>query len=113
MSAPRREENEQLGGLAVLCRHVRLAGVGGDGWSRLSVAAGRRAKAKAVFLGDNYGEAAAVDVLGPVAPPAAISGNNQYFLWGSRGHDGSVVIRLGRTPRSLLTAYASVRAGGR
>jgi hypothetical protein len=70
-------------------------------------------QARAVFLGDNYGEAAAVDVLGtPWRVPPAISGNNQYFLWGPRGHDGSVVIRLGRDRDQLLRSYASVEPAG-
>ena len=51
---------------------------------------------EAVFLGNNYGEAAAIDVLGrPLGLPPAVSGHNNYFLWGPQGHDGSVVIRLG------------------
>jgi hypothetical protein len=51
---------------------------------------------KAAIFGSNYGEAAAVDVYGRDAGlPPAISGQNQYFLWGPRGHDGSVVIHIG------------------
>jgi hypothetical protein len=35
---------------------------------------------------DNYGEAAALDVYGrPHGLPPALSGHNQYFLWGPRG----------------------------
>lgn len=76
------------------------------GWPKLAALVGHAyqslppdEQARAVFLGDNYGEAAAVDVLGAARHlPAAISGNNQYFLWGSRGHDGGVVLRLGRNP---------------
>ncbi|WP_266152857.1 glycosyltransferase family 39 protein [Endobacter medicaginis] len=33
---------------------------------------------------DNYGEAAALDLYGHALPPA-LSGHNQYFLWGLRG----------------------------
>ena len=51
---------------------------------------------KAAIFGSNYGEAAAIDVYGRDAGlPPAISGQNQYFLWGPRGHDGSVVIHIG------------------
>ena len=51
---------------------------------------------EAVFVGNNYGEAAAIDVLGrPFGVPPAVSGDNNYFLWGPQGHDGSVVIGLG------------------
>ena len=40
---------------------------------------------------DNYGEAAALDLYGEGLPPA-LSGHNQYFLWGLRGQN----------PRDLL-----------
>ena len=43
------------------------------------------------------------------APPA-VSPHNNYFLWGPRGHDGSVVIRLGGDPEALLKTYASFAA---
>ena len=67
----------------------------------------------AVFLASNYGEAGAIDVLGtPWGLPPAISGHNSYFLWGARGHDGSVVIRLGGTRKELLKVYASVESAG-
>ena len=68
---------------------------------------------RAVFLGNNYGEAAAIDVFGrPLGLPPAISGHNNYYLWGPRGHDGSVVIRLGGKPEALLKAYASCTYAG-
>jgi len=35
---------------------------------------------------DNYGEAAALDLYGTGLPPA-LSGHNQYYLWGLRGQD--------------------------
>jgi hypothetical protein len=68
---------------------------------------------QAVFLGNNYGEAAAIDVLGrPFGLPAAVSGHNNYFLWGPQGHDGSVVIRLGGKSEDLLKYYASCTGAG-
>jgi hypothetical protein len=48
-------------------------------------------RAKAVFKGRNYGEAAAVDVFGDRLPPA-ISGHNNYYLWGFGDYDGTVLI---------------------
>ena len=112
-AAPRAQEHEPLGRLSQFYADM-------FGWPELAAMVGRAyrslpadERAKAVFLGDNYGEAAAVDVLGTAWHlPASISGNNQYFLWGPRGHDGSVVIRLGRTRDDLLKAYASVEAVG-
>ncbi|HLG90227.1 MAG TPA: glycosyltransferase family 39 protein [Alphaproteobacteria bacterium] len=52
-------------------------------------------RAKAAFYAANYGEAAAVDMFGDRLPPA-ISGHNNYFLWGPHGIDGSVLIGLAR-----------------
>ncbi|HEU5478925.1 MAG TPA: hypothetical protein VFU90_03790, partial [Candidatus Tumulicola sp.] len=49
-------------------------------------------RAKAVAFAQNYGEAAAVEFFAPRVP--VISGHNQYWLWGPRGHDGSVVIDI-------------------
>lgn len=67
----------------------------------------------AVFLGNNYGEAAAIDVFGrPLGLPPAVSGHNTYYLWGPRGHDGSVVIRMGGKLEDLLKVYASCTAAG-
>jgi hypothetical protein len=52
-----------------------------------------RDRAHAVFFGNNYGEAAAIDVFGrQLGLPAAISGHNNYYIWGAHGHDASVII---------------------
>jgi 4-amino-4-deoxy-L-arabinose transferase-like glycosyltransferase len=70
-------------------------------------------KAKAVFLGVDYGEAAAIDVFGrPLGLPTAISGHNNYYLWGPQGHDGSVLIVLGPYWGKLLSAYGRVEVAG-
>jgi len=90
------------------------------GWPELAAQVGQiyqslspAEQSTAVFLGQNYGEAAAIDVLGaPWHLPPAISGHNNYFLWGPQGHDGSVVIRIGGNRETLLKAYASVEAAG-
>jgi hypothetical protein len=90
------------------------------GWRELAAEVGRiyaalppEEQRRAVFLARNYGEAAAIDVFGEAMPlPPAISGHNNYFLWGPRGHDGSIVIRLGGGRAQLLEAYASVEAAG-
>ena len=64
--------------------------------------------ARAVFFGQNYGEAAAIDFYGAAdGLPPAISGQDQYYLWGPRGHDGSVIIRINGKPehwRHLCTS---------
>ena len=71
-------------------------------------------RAKAVFLGVDYGEAAAVDVFGGrYGLPPAISGHNNYFLWGPRGADGSVLIVMGPYWGGLFPAYGRVEVAGR
>jgi len=50
---------------------------------------------RAAILASNYGEAAAIDVYGRAdGLPPALSGQNQYFLWGPRGYDGAVIIHV-------------------
>ena len=49
-----------------------------------------------MVFGQNYGEAAAVDVLGArLGLPHAISGHNSYWMWGPGDWDGSVLIIIG------------------
>jgi hypothetical protein len=50
-------------------------------------------RGKAAIFASNYGDAAAIDFFGRGLPPA-LSGNNQYYLWGPRGYDGSVVLAV-------------------
>ena len=91
------------------------------GWREMTAAVGEAFQAlppedrsRAVFLANNYGEAGAIDFYGaPWHLPPAISGHNNYFLWGPGGHDGSVILRVGRKREDLLQAYASVEAVGR
>ena len=71
-------------------------------------------RARAVFFGNNYGEAAAIDVFGrPLGLPAAISGHNNYYLWGPRGHDGSVIIIVGGNRKHYEELFDSVAIAGR
>jgi len=68
---------------------------------------------KAVFYGENYGEAAAIDVFGPrLGLPPAISGHNSYFLWGPRGHDGSVMIIIGGSTKHYDDLFQSHSVAG-
>jgi hypothetical protein len=47
-------------------------------------------------LAGNYGEAGAIDYYGPaLGLPKAISGHNNYFLWGPRNYSGECVIVFG------------------
>jgi 4-amino-4-deoxy-L-arabinose transferase-like glycosyltransferase len=50
-------------------------------------------RAQTAIFGSNYGEAAAVDVLGRKYDlPPAISGHQNYFFWGPRGYTGQIMI---------------------
>jgi len=73
-----------------------------------------RERARAVFYGENYGEAAAIDVFGRrLGLPAAISGHNNYWIWGPRGHDGEVLIVVGGEPEHYAQLFLSVEVAGR
>ena len=55
--------------------------------------AGRRSATQAAIVASNYGEAAAIDFFGArYGLPPALSGHNNYWLWGPRGYSGNVVI---------------------
>jgi len=71
-------------------------------------------RARAVFFGRNYGEAAAIDVFGRrLGLPPAISGHNNYYLWGPRGHDGSVMIIIGGNTKQYADLFRSFEVAGR
>jgi hypothetical protein len=56
----------------------------------------------------NYGQAGAIDYFGPdLGLPRAISGHNNYWLWGYRDTTGEVLITLG-FPRQSLEELCSV-----
>jgi len=90
---------------AVATEHQRLPALPSDwadmhGWPELaatvasvyqSLSPGDRAQA--AIVAGNYGEAGAIDFFGPqYGLPPALSGHNQYFLWGTRGYSGNVII---------------------
>ncbi len=61
-----------------------------------------------IFCG-NYGEASAVNILGPkYGLPTAISGHQNYFYWGWNGYTGESVLTLGNDPRDYADTYAEV-----
>jgi hypothetical protein len=106
-----------------------LAGVGAPltqvfsdelGWRALeqSVAAVYRKlppedQRRVAIVASNYGEAAAIDVYGRADNlPPAISGANQYYFWGPRGYDGSVVIHINGNPDRWRPNCASIEMAG-
>ncbi len=70
------------------------------------------ARAKAAIFASTYGEAAAIDVFGSGLPPA-LSGNNQYYLWGPRGYDGAIVIAVNVDPAVWSSWCDSLRVAAR
>jgi hypothetical protein len=66
-------------------------------------------RAQAVVLAYNYGEASAVDYFGSkLGLPRAISGHNQYGLWGPGATSGNIVVAIGFSERQLLQFYDEV-----
>jgi hypothetical protein len=65
---------------------------------------------KTAIFGQNYGEAGAIDTFGPkYGLPPAISGHQNYFLWGPRGYSGESVIVMHGDREDLESKFADVR----
>ena len=72
------------------------------GWPELAATAGTiyaglppAQRAQAAIVASNYGEAAAIDFFGGrYGLPPALSGHNNYWLWGTHGYSGNVVIDI-------------------
>ena len=69
-------------------------------------------QARAVILTENYGEASAVNVYRPDVP-TAVSGHQNYWYWGPRGHDGSIVIVFGGSRKRLAQEFGSISVAAR
>ncbi len=70
-------------------------------------------QAHAAIFAQNYGEAGAIDYFGPaLGLPHAISGHNNYFLWGPGKADPSVLIVIGGNPADARKIFGDVRAAG-
>jgi hypothetical protein len=64
---------------------------------------------RTAIFGSNYGQAAAIDFFGPqYGLPKAISGHQNYFLWGPRQYTGDIVILLGADEREVREQFESV-----
>lgn len=69
-------------------------------------------RARAAVYANNYGEAGAIDFYGPRhGLPPAISPHQNYFLWGPRDYDGSVLILLQSKRADAERHCASVEDG--
>jgi hypothetical protein len=111
--SPSTEERKELGELGQFYADMH-------GWDAFVVAIaeahGRLApeeKARARVFAPDYGVAGAVDLLGRrIGLPPAISGHNNYWLWGPRGWDGRVLIVVGSTEERLRARFESVERVG-
>jgi Dolichyl-phosphate-mannose-protein mannosyltransferase len=84
---------------------VALPQLYGDmfGWENMAASVARvyhglppQEQSGCAILAGNYGEAGAIDYYGPaLGLPKAISGHNNYFLWGPRNYSGECVIVFG------------------
>lgn len=91
-----------------------------QGWPELADAVARVYRAlppeeqrTAAIFAANYGEAAAIDFFGaPLGLPPAISGHNQYWLWGMHGYDGAVLIDVNSTVADDAKFCQSATWGG-
>lgn len=66
-------------------------------------------QAKCALLAYNYGEAGAIDYFGSrFGLPKAISGHNQYALWGPREYSGEIVMAIGFPEKELRKYFDEV-----
>ena len=67
---------------------------------------------KVCIFGQNYGEAGAVDLFGPVLDgQRVLSAHNSYYLWGLGKCTGEVMIVIGDDRERLLELFNSVELG--
>lgn len=82
------------------------------GWPELAATVKRvydelppQERSQAVVLGDNYGGASAVEFFAPSVP--VISAHNQYWLWGTKGYSGNVLVQMDGSCFKTDHLYAS------
>ena len=87
------------------------------GWEDMAAAVARvynslpaDVRPRTAIFGQNYGQAGAIDLFGPkYGLPPAISGHQNYFLWGPRGATGeSMIVMAGNQP-DLESKFAVVK----
>jgi len=71
-------------------------------------------RAHTALIAADYGEAAALDFYGAAdGLPPAMSGQNQYFLWGIHGFDGDTIIMVNGDPSRFERLCRSVDVAGK
>lgn len=91
------------------------------GWAEMAAEVGRiynglpaDVRSKTAVFGQNYGQAGAIDLFGPrYGLPPAISGHQNYFLWGPGNFTGESVIVMDGNREKLDRQFASVAKVGR
>jgi 4-amino-4-deoxy-L-arabinose transferase-like glycosyltransferase len=86
------------------------------GWRNLTATAAQVYKslspedqAKACIFASNYGEAGAINFFGKAyGLPQAISGHNQYYLWGPGNCTGELIITVGVPQQDVESGFNSV-----
>jgi 4-amino-4-deoxy-L-arabinose transferase-like glycosyltransferase len=110
---PPRIENNRLGPLPQIYADQ-------FGWDEMAATVGRiynglppDIRAKTAIFGQNYGQAGAIDFFGPkYGLPKALSGHQNYFLWGSRGYTGESMIILDDHQSTLERLFDHVEKAG-
>ncbi len=70
----------------------------------------RQEQQSCAILAGNYGEAGAIDYYGPaLGIPKAISGHNNYFLWGPRNYSGECAILFGENADRYARLFGEVQ----
>ncbi len=110
--APDTEEKKEVGRLPQLFADRQ-------GWDRFvdQVAAvvetlPPQERAAAAVLVGNYGEAGAIEQLGRSRGLTAISGHNNYWLWGTSGRTGDILIVVSTSRERQERRFASVARAG-
>ncbi len=110
--APSTEERQTLGRLPQFFADRqgwdRFVARIGAAWDRLSPA---ERQVAAVFAG-NYGEAGAIERLAGDRKIPALSGHNNYWIWGPGRHTGEVLVVLSRSRVRLDELFTSVEQVG-
>jgi Dolichyl-phosphate-mannose-protein mannosyltransferase len=86
------------------------------GWQEMTATVARafnslppEVRAQTAIFAQNYGEAGAIDLFGPkYRLPHAISGHQNYFLWGPGSYSGESMIVLNDRPERLRALFDQV-----
>jgi hypothetical protein len=71
-------------------------------------------RARVGILASSFGEAGAINFFGPhVGLPHAISGHNNYFLWGPGGYSGDVMLVFAEPDSEVLELFDHVELAGK